>query len=125
MQEVEIKETPASEIDQKQKALLKIVAMMEYAEPILLTFPKYVRFTRVADITKCMDKMMERTIEANKKYYKKTTLQELDVEIEKLRKYVYLAFRLKYINAKKYEMWSRKVDEIGRLVGAWIQKVKQ
>ena len=125
MQEVEMNDHPTKEIDQKQKTLLKIIDMIEYAEPVLLSFPKYVRFTRVADITKCMDAMMERTIEANKKYYKKTTLQELDVEIEKLRKYVYLSYKLKYINVKKYRFWSEKIDEIGRLTGAWINSIKQ
>lgn len=68
---------------------------------------------------------MERTIEANKKYYKKTTLQELDVEIDKLRKYVRLSYRLKYIDFKKYKQWSEKVNEIGRMLGGWMASVKK
>lgn len=125
MQEVDIPESSAKEIDDKQTCLNKIQDMMLYAEPVLLSYPKYVRFTRVADITRCMDQMMERTIEANKKYYKKTTLQELDVEIEKLRKYVYLSWKLKYITYKKYQFWTEKINEIGRIVGGWMNSIKR
>lgn len=74
---------------------------------------------------KILYKAMERTIEANKKYYKKTTLQELDVEIDKLRKYVRLSYRLKYIDFKKYKQWSEQVNEIGRMLGGWMASTKK
>lgn len=103
----------------------KIEDMMLYAYPVLNAYPKYERFVLAADIKRCMDQVMERTIEANKKYYKKTTLQELDVEIDKLRKYVRLSYRLKYIDFKKYKQWSEKVNEIGRMLGGWMASVKK
>ena len=103
----------------------KIEDMMLYAYPVLNAYPKYERFVLAADIKRCMDQEMERTIEANKKYYKKTTLQELDVEIDKLRKYVRLSYRLKYIDFKKYKQWSEKVNEIGRMLGGWMASVKK
>ena len=64
---------------------------------------------------------MERIIEANKKYYKKTTLQELDVEVEKLKAYIRLSYKLGFLPPKKYELWSGLVVEIGRMVGGWIK----
>lgn len=103
----------------------KIEDMMLYAYPVLNAYPKYERFVLAADIKRCMDQAMERTIEANKNYYKKTTLQELDVEIDKLRKYVRLSYRLKYIDFKKYKQWSEKVNEIGRMLGGWMTSVKK
>mgnify|MGYP002543455819 FL=1 len=103
----------------------KIEDMMLYAYPVLNAYPKYERFVLAADIKRCMDQSMERTIEANKKYYKKTTLQELDVEIDKLRKYVRLSYRLKYIDFKKYKQWSELVNEIGRMLGGWMASVKK
>ena len=103
----------------------KIEDMMLYAYPVLNAYPKYERFVLAADIKRCMDQAMERTIEANKKYYKKPTLQELDVEIDKLRKYVRLSYRLKYIDFKKYKQWSEKVNEIGRMLGGWMASVKK
>ena len=99
--------------------------MMLYASPVLNAYPKYERFVLAADIIRCMDQDMDRTIEANTKYYKKTTLQELDVEIDKLRKYVRLSYRLKYIDFKKYKQWSEKVNEIGRMLGGWMASTKK
>ena len=99
--------------------------MIEYAEPVLNQYPKYERYGRVLDIKRCMDTMMERAIEANKKYYKKTTLQELDVAIEKLRNYIRLSYRLKFINYKKYQYWSGLTNEIGKMLGKWMQSVKK
>lgn len=103
----------------------KIEDMMLYAYPVLNAYSKYERFVLAADIKRCMDQAMERTIEANKKYYKKTTLQELDVEIDKLRKYVRLSYRLKYIDFKKYKQWSEQVNEIGRMLGGWMASTKK
>ena len=103
----------------------KIEDMMLYAYPVLNAYPKYERFVLAADIKRCMDQAMERTIEANKKYYKKNNLQELDVEIDKLRKYVRLSYRLKYIDFKKYKQWSEQVNEIGRMLGGWMASTKK
>lgn len=103
----------------------KIEDMMLYAYPVLNAYPKYERFVLAADIKRCMDQAMERTIEANKKYYKKTTLQELDVEIDKIRKYIRLSYRLKYIDFKKYKQWSEMVNEIGRMLGGWMASIKK
>ncbi len=97
----------------------KIEDMMLYAYPVLNAYPKYERFVLAADIKRCMDQAMERTIEANKKYYKKTTLQELDVEIDKLRKYVRLSYRLKYIDFKKYKQSNAGV---GYSNGNWTNR---
>ena len=98
---------------------------MLYAYPVLNAYPKYERFVLAADIKRCMDQAMERTIEANKKYYKKTTLQELDVEVEKLKAYVRLSYNLGFLPPKKYEQWSGLVVEIGRMVGGWIKSVSK
>ena len=101
----------------------KIYDMMLYAWPVLAQFPKSEKFTLVADIKRNMDVLMERCIEAKKKYYKKTTLQEMDVANEKIQVYVRLAFALKYINAHKYRVWSEKLTEIGKMLGGWIKAV--
>lgn len=103
----------------------KIEDMMVYTYPVLNAYPKYERFVLAADIKRCMDQAMERTIEANKKYYKKTTLQELDVEIDKLRKYIRLSYKLKYIDYKKYKHWGELVNEIGRMLGGWMASTKK
>lgn len=104
--------------------LQKTFDMMEYAYKALAQFPKGEKFALCADIKRCMDTIVERIIEANKKYYKKTTLQELDVEVEKLKTYVRLSYRLGFLPPRKYELWSGMAVEIGRMVGGWIKSQK-
>lgn len=107
------------------RILQKTFDMINYAYPALAQYPKGEKFALVADIKRCMDVMLERIIEANKKYYKKTTLQELDVEVEKLKAYVRLSYNLGFLPPKKYEQWSGLVVEIGRMVGGWIKSVSK
>lgn len=107
------------------KILQKTFDMINYAYPALAQYPKGEKFALVADIKRCMDVMLERIIEANKKYYKKTTLQELDVKVEKLKAYVRLSYNLGFLPPKKYEQWSGLVVEIGRMVGGWIKSVSK
>ncbi|MCD8294694.1 MAG: diversity-generating retroelement protein Avd [Clostridia bacterium] len=104
--------------------LKKIIGMMEYAYPVLRNFPKSEKFSMAADIKRCMDAMMERTIEADCKHYKKTTLQELDVENKKLMKYLLVACRLKFIGQRQYGTWTGKAAEIGKIIGGRIKDAK-
>lgn len=73
--------------------LQKIEDMMEYAYPVLQQFPKSEKFAMAADMKLVMDVMLEKAVEAQKKYFKKTTLQELDVANTKLQHYLRVAFR--------------------------------
>ena len=105
------------------KILQKIFDMMEYGYGAMAQFPKSEKFALVTDIKHSMDRLLERCIEAKKKYYKKTTLQDMDVELMKLRAYVRLSFNLKFLPMKKYEVWSEKLVEIGKMLGGWIKAV--
>lgn len=105
------------------KILQKIFDMMEYGYAALAQYPKSEKFALVTDIKRSMDTMLERAIEAQKKYYKKTTLQELDVEIMKLKAYLRLSQKLGFLPMKKYEIWSGKVVEIGKMLGGWLKSV--
>lgn len=113
-----------SDMAEEMKILQKIFDMMEYGYHALVQYPKSEKFALVTDIKRSMDTMLERAIEAQKKYYKKTTLQELDVEIVKLKAYIRLSHRLGFLPMKKYEVWSEKVVEIGKMLGGWLKTVK-
>lgn len=105
--------------------LTKTYDMIKYGYPALAQFPKSEKFSLVVDIKRCMHIIMERVIEANKKYYKKTTLQELDVELMKLRHYLRLSMDLGFLPPKKYEVWSGLVVELGKILGGWMKSIKQ
>lgn len=97
----------------------KVYDMILYAYPALEQMPKSQKFSLAQDIKRCMDKIMRLIITANKKYTKKTTLQELDVEVAALKVYIRVAYDLRYLPSKKYEHWSGLLVEIGKMVGGW------
>lgn len=99
----------------------KIFDMMDYAYDALAQYPKSEKFALVADIKRCMDQVLERSVEGLKKYYKKTTLQQLDVELEKLRVYIRLSYKKGFLPVKKYNVWSEMVNELGKIIGTWMQ----
>ncbi len=110
-------------MSEELKILQKVFDMMEYGYLALAQFPKSEKYALATDIKHCMDIMLERCIEAQKKYYKKTTLQEFDVEITKLKAYLRLSYNLGFLPLKKYEVWSEKVVEIGKMLGGWLKTV--
>ena len=61
------------------------------------------------------------TVVAWKRRQKTAALFDLDVEIEVLRHLVRKAHRLSYINTHRLDVWMRHVNEIGRIVGAWVK----
>lgn len=103
----------------------KIYDMILYAYPALEQMPKSQKFSLAQDMKHCMDKIMRLTISANKKYTKRTTLQELDVEIAALKIYLRIAYDLRYLPPKKYEVWSGMMVEIGKMVGGWIRSQRE
>jgi len=103
--------------------LTKLHDMAKYAYPALAQFPKSEKFSIVVDIKRCMNLVLERAIEASKKYHKKTTLQEMDVELMKLRHYLRLSFELEFLPQKKYEILSGMIAEIGKMLGGWIKQI--
>ena len=95
MKEVENRGLPEDPYEEEELLIVKkITDMMEYAYLALAQFPRSEKFAMAADIKKCMNRLLERAVEANKKYYKKTTLQSMDVELAILKKYIRLAYLL-------------------------------
>ena len=101
--------------------------MILYGNQALKQFPKSERYAMAGEIKQSMYTFYRLIITANLKYYKKTTLQEADVELEVLRGFLKLAAtkELRYLPLSKYENWSRMVNEIGRMLGGWIKAMKQ
>ena len=72
MEEVENRGLPEDPDDEEELLIVKkITDMMEYAYLALAQFPRSEKQAIVADIKRCMDRLLERAIEANKKYYKR------------------------------------------------------
>ncbi len=100
---------------------LRILEMMEYGYIALNQFPKAEKHTTVAEIKNIMGEMLELSVEVSAKYQKKTTLQKLDVANKKLKLYLRLCMKLGYLPFKKYDVWTDKLTEIGRIIGGFIR----
>ena len=107
------------------KTLEKLTDMIEYAYPILAQFPRSEKFTLVADIKHIMLDALKLCIEVGKKKSKKTSLFNLDVQIETLKRFIRISFDLKFISMHHYDVWSKKVAEIGKMIGGLIQAENQ
>ena len=106
---------------QDLKILQKIYDMLAYGQICLKQFPKHEKHVLTSDIRSTMYRMLELTIRANKKYHKKTTLQDLDIEIEVLRTFLRLSLDNHYMNIHKYEVWTKMISEIGKMLGGWMK----
>ncbi len=92
-----------------------------YTHQVLQQYPKAERFLLCAEIRDAMNQMIRLLAVAWKRRQKAAALFDLDVEIEVLRHLLRKSHRLGYINLRRLEIWARHVDEIGRMVGAWIK----
>jgi hypothetical protein len=105
--------------------LTKLEELDTYSHKALIEFPKYEKFVLCAEIRQTLTSLIKLTVRAAKRYHKKTTLQDLDIEIEYLRGLVRKSHRLKYINTRKYGIWINHVNEIGKMAGGWINSSRQ
>lgn len=102
----------------------KTEQMIEYGYKAVRHFPKAERHVLSQELRLSMWRLLRLVIICAKRYHKKTTLQELDAELELLRREVRLAKDLGVLPFKKYEVWSRQLDEIGRMIGSWLKTAR-
>ena len=102
----------------------KLEGLEQYSRVALRQFPKSEKYLLSAEIRQELLSIRRETVRAAKKFHKKTTLQDLDIDIEVLRGYIRIAYNLKYIDEHKLMTWMSYVDEIGRMVGAWLKNQK-
>ncbi len=101
--------------------LTKLEELDAYVHLAVKQYPKHERHLLAADTRACSDRLLRLTITSWKRYHKKTTLSELDIEIEVMRHQVRKALRLKYINAHRYKVWAEHINELGRMLGGWLK----
>lgn len=107
----------------------KVYEMILYAYPALEQFPKADR--KLADqLRETMLNVFHLVIQLENKHYKKTTLGELDTELDVLRHFVRLAAdpQLKpdkkpCLPFRKYEILARKINDIGCDIGAYYKSL--
>lgn len=115
----------------------KFVEMVKLLNIYLNHFPRAEKYALANMIRINAYEIYDLITEGQKRYFKKTTLTNLDIAHEKLRMQVFLAYELGYfrfkdgkkaekdIGQKRYLAISKRVDELGKMVGGWIKKIKK
>ncbi|MEN6639645.1 MAG: four helix bundle protein, partial [Smithella sp.] len=98
-------------------------------------FPRHEKYALANRIRNTAYELYDLISEAQKRYFKKTTLTELDITHEKLRMQLCLAHELGYFaftsgkaiehlngdtGGHRFMAISAMVDELGRMIGGWI-----
>lgn len=125
-------------VDSESNLDKKFIQTMRLLNIYLNHFPSHEKHGLALKIRQTAYDMYDFIVEAQKRYYKKTTLTNLDIKHEQLRMQVRLAFELSYfghpktekisaqkLNAKRYLVISASIDEIGKIIGGWIKSLKQ
>ena len=84
-------------------------------------YPKSEKFALGADTKQSGLTFYKLIVTAAKKYYKKTTLKDADVELFVLKNFIRMGHSRRYMNTKRYERLSRAIEEVGRMLGGWIK----
>lgn len=108
---------PASELE----ILHKVDAMITYCYVVTGQFPKSEKPGLGRELREDCWELMRLVVVCNKRYHKKTTMQDVDSLHEVLRRKVRKAQELQLIPFRKYEHWAGLNDEIGKMIGGWIK----
>ena len=100
-------------------------AMIEYCYTAVAHFPRSEKPALGLELRQTVWRLLRLIVIANKRYHKKTTMQDIDAELDLLRSQVRLGHALGHIPPTRYEHWARLNDEIGRLLGGWIKSQEQ
>ena len=118
----------------------KFLEMVKLLNIYLNHFPRHEKYALANNIRNTAYEIYDCITEGQKRYLKKTALTALDIAHEKLRMQLYLAYELGYfrfkdgkesdkspeaMEAHRYTAISTMIDELGRMIGGWIKKIKE
>ncbi len=118
------------------KILVRVRDLIKQSHLYLKHAPKSEKYTIVTRIKNLELELYELSVECIKRYYKKTTLTNLDIKHETLRGLWHLYYELGYLNYKdgyhdgtnyenhRFEVINRLIDEIGAMIGGLIREEK-
>ena len=98
--------------------------MAAYAYVALRHIPKSERFTLGAEVRAGIWKGLRLIVKANAIRNRMPLLYEIDAEIKILLALMRVAYGLKIVPSKKYEILSEKLVELGKMLGGWIKYSK-
>ena len=102
----------------------KYVDLVEYGYKLLIKYPKYEKYALVSEVKRNMYQSLKYILYANKianKHDRLDILNRLDAEIAMQSFLVRFSYKNRYINTSNYYEWSKRLEEIGKILGGWIK----
>lgn len=102
--------------------------LIYYTENITIKYPKSEKESMVSKIKNVTYEGMKKIILANKEFNKVkriSILNELDVELKMIKVMIRISYKKRYINGNNYRAWSKKISNIGNLLGGWIKRCQK
>lgn len=123
---VNIKDNPRHQGEAYEKLYIqqKVYDLGVYLWPVLAKVNREHRFILVQTTMHDFNKMRELIVIANKKYTKKSTLQELDVAVASFKADIAWLHEVGELKDKQFEIILKNTVEIGQMVGGWIKAEK-
>ncbi len=103
----------------------KTYDLMKWLIPLTLKFPRQQRFVIAAAIQQALQLLQRQLLEAQRSARPAVRLIHVDVTLAQLRTQLRLAHDWELISAGQFEHGARLMDEIGRLLGAWIKTAQK
>lgn len=120
---------------ESQRTLRKVEQMIAHAQDTIPNWPALFRINRGGRILELLYQMEELCVAAHLKYFKKSTLQELDIKNHQLQLALRQAAMKSYtdkrgcrrylISPGNYELWVKMSTETGSLIGGWMSSRAQ
>lgn len=121
----------------RAKILIKCEDLIKLLNINLNHFPKHEKYALCNEIRNAVYEVYALLVESQKRYHNKTSLSRLDIRHEQLRMFINLAFSLGYFDyhhskrtrseteaLRRYTAISILVNELGKMIGGWINKLK-
>lgn len=104
------------------------IELIYYTEMILEKYPKSEKQSLVITIKNKTYEGIEYILKAYREYEKAkkmSNLLELDISLKMLKVFIRISYKKRYINSKNYAAWSKKIANLGNLLGGWINSCQK
>ena len=118
-----------------QETLQRVEDLISKVDEIVDRWPRYHKNKYALDMYRHLTHMEELCVAANLRYFKKSTLQDLDISNKQLQLLIRRVGREKFTDKKGKERMlvtdgfredlDRRTAEIGRLIGGWLKATKE
>ncbi len=108
-----------------ENIITKTQDFLKYIIPQLEKFPRNQKFLLADRIENHLLNLLELFIKAfySSKNEKPVMLREANLKLEIMRHLIRICYEMKYINAHKYEVISKTINEIGAMNGGWLKSI--